>query len=314
MMLQRQRRWNNASYFFSVFIVIFILASCSVSKKSQAKPLEKALLWEVSGAGIKQPSYVFGTIHLIEAEKYFLPAGTMTALESCQKVVFEIDMKEMSDFSSLMGLMGKIYMQNNVTLKDLISEEDYALVSSHFKKIGMPMFMLERMKPMFLTVFTYGDMDPSGIQNGRMKSYEMEFNSLANSLNKETGGLETIDFQISLFDEIPYEVQAKMLVEGIRSQEKPEAESLKEMSEMYGSQDIEAMAALIANEGEGISEFEDKLVTKRNQSWVEPIIRDAKKGPTFFAVGAGHLGGENGLIRLLKKAGCKVRPVLKTSS
>jgi uncharacterized protein YbaP (TraB family) len=313
-LLQSLRRSTMSFGLLSLCLQLLTLVSCHVTKAPSAKPLEKALLWEITGAGIKQPSYVYGTIHLIEADKYFLPSGTMSAMESCEKVVFEIDMKEMSDFSSLLGLMGKIYMQNNVTLKDLVTAEDYELISRHFQKIGMPMFLLDRMKPMFLSVFTYGDMDPSGIQNGRMKSYEMEFLTLANSLKKETGGLETVDFQLSLFDEIPYEAQAKMLVEGIRSQDKPEAGSLKVMSDMYTSQDIEAMAALISSEGKEVSEFEDKLVTKRNQNWVEPIIQSARKGPTFFAVGAGHLGGQSGLIRLLQKAGCKVRPVLKTSS
>ena len=99
----------------------------------------------------------------------------------------------------------------------------------------MPLFMLERMQPMFLSVFASGDMDPNGLKNGEMKSYEMEFLDMAKNTGKATGGLETIDFQISLFDEIPYDAQAKMLVDAIKSSDTDDG-SLQKMTKMYVSQ------------------------------------------------------------------------------
>jgi uncharacterized protein YbaP (TraB family) len=296
-----------------IFISLFtVIQSCKTVKTSESgfKPLEKALLWKITGSGIKNPSYLYGTIHIIDSKDYFLPKGTMAALDEVKKVVFEIDMKDMSDISAMMGLMNKIFMKDNMTLKDLVTEEEYKMVGDHFQKMGLPIFMLERMKPMFLTVFAYGDMDPSGLKNGNMKSYEMELMEMAKNTSKETGGLETIDFQIGLFDEIPYDAQAKMLIDAIKGSTGNESnEEFQKMTDMYLAQDINAMVSMISEEGSEVSGFEDKLLTERNKNWIPLIIEGAKLQPTFYAVGAGHLGGPEGVINLLRKAGMKVTPI-----
>ncbi|MCZ2100937.1 MAG: TraB/GumN family protein [Chitinophagales bacterium] len=298
--------------FLSVFLLILPFSSCKTTKSVAQvdQPLENALLWELTGPGISQPSYVFGTIHLIDSKDYFLPKGTMTALDKSNKIVFEIDMKEMSDMSAMMGIMGKIFMKDNTTLKDLLSSEDYDYVSDYFQKKGMPIMMIERMKPMFLTALTYGDFEPGGLGNSKMKSYEMELLQIAEDSGKETGGLETIDFQLSLFDEIPYDAQAMMLVESIKSSEDPESSSqLNEMTSMYLNQNINAMVQMIGEEDNNVEGFEEKLLTKRNESWIPLMITGAKKGPVFYAVGAGHLAGSKGVINLLRKQGYTVKPL-----
>ena len=294
--------------------ILFVLpfTSCKTSKQAVVadKPLENALLWELTGPGIAKPSYLFGTIHLIDGKDYFLPKGTMTALDKVDRIVFEIDMKEMSDMSAMMGIMGQIFMKDNKTLKDLLSDEDYDYVNMYFQKKGMPMMMVERMKPMFLTALTYGDLDPGGFTDSKMKSYEMELMELAKNSGKETGGLETIEFQLSLFDEIPYDAQAVMLVESIKSTEDTESGGqLGEMTKMYVNQDINAMVRMIGEEDNNVDGFEEKLLTKRNESWISLIIEGAKKEPVFYAVGAGHLGGPKGVISLLRKQGITVRPI-----
>ncbi len=302
----------NRSLYLILSVSFFFLftTSCKTTKATsqESKTLENALLWKISGKDLKEDSYLYGTIHIIGADDYFLPKGTMAAIDASKKLVFEIDMKEMSDISSLMGMMNKIFMSDGKTLKDLITDSDYKLVSDHFKKIGLPIFMLERMKPMFLTVFAYGDIDPSGLKNGNMKSYEMEFLELANSTGKTTGGLETLDFQIGLFEEIPYEDQAKMLVDAIKTSDASD-DSFKKMTDMYLSQNITAMVEMISEDGSEVAGFEDKLLVNRNKNWIPKMISAATLEPTFFAVGAGHLAGKDGVINLLKRAGYKVTPI-----
>ena len=300
-------------YLFVMFAGAFLIisvSSCKTTKPGdlQYKPLENALLWEIKGPGISKPSYLYGTIHIIDAKDYFLPKGTMAAIDAADKVVFEINMEEMSDMSVMMGMMNKVMMKDGKSLKDLVTDEEYELVGNHFKKMGLPLFMLEKMKPMFLTVFAYGDIDPSGLKNGNTKSYEMEFMEMAKNAGKSVSGLETMDYQLNLFDEVPYEAQAKMLVDAIKSSDSGNDE-FKKMTEMYTTQNINAMVSSISEEGSDIAGFEDKLLNQRNKNWIPLIIEGAKTAPTFFAVGAGHLGGPVGVIHLLRKAGLKVTPV-----
>jgi uncharacterized protein YbaP (TraB family) len=299
--------------------VTFSLTSCKTTKDgiSQGienqtyKPLENALLWKIDGNGITEPSYLYGTIHLIDAEAYFLPSGTLTAMENTKKMVFEIDMNEMSDMGNMMSIMNKAFMNDGKTLKDLLSPEDYEMVDAHFAKIGMPLMMLERMKPMFLTVFASGDMDPSGLQSGSLKSYEMEFLEIAKSSKKPIAGLETIEFQMSVFDSIPYQAQADMLIETIKSGNTG-SDQMKEMVQMYKDQNINAMISMITDEDEQLSEYEDVLLSKRNKAWIAGIKTMVSEMPTFFAVGAGHLAGKNGVINLLKKEGYTLTPISHT--
>jgi uncharacterized protein len=304
-------------YFLPILSLIgVIFGSCQSNKtinSSEATAqkvvdpvLEKSLLWEISGNGLKETSFLYGTIHIIDKEDYFLPAGTLSAIDKSEKVFFEIDMTQMSDVSKLMPLMQKAFMDNDLTLKDLLNDEDYKLVNDHFKELGLPLFFLEKIKPMFLTVFASGDMSPGDLQNGDIKSYEMEFMKIAENSGKTIGGLETIDYQISIFDSIPYMDQANMLVESIKSTDVGD-DQMKELVDLYIAQDIAGLYKIMQGD-ENISEYEDVLLFKRNANWIPIMNQNMASNRSFFAVGAGHLGGAKGVINLLRQEGYSVKP------
>lgn len=302
-------------FFFILTSLLTIFSFCQTTQPnkfpsttdSKFQPLSNSgLLWEVSGNGLSKPSFVYGTIHLIAAKDYFLPEGTLTAIDQSKKVVFEINMNEMNDIAALMPLMSKAFMSNGKTLKDVMSGEDYELVTEHFDQLGLPMMFLERIKPMFLTVFASGDFNPGDLQTGKIKSYEMEFAEIAANSNKPIGGLETVEYQIAIFDKIPDEDQAEMLIEAIKSSD-TDGDQFQEMAALYKAQDIEKMYEMMKGD-ETISNYEDELLTTRNKNWIPVMEEMMRTQPTFFAVGAGHLGGPNGVIQLLQKRGYHLKP------
>jgi uncharacterized protein len=272
-----------------------------------------SLLWRISTPDNATASYLFGTIHMIPAEDYFLTEGTKTALATAEKVYFEIDMREMNDPMALMPVMNRIMMNNDTTLEDLLTVAQYDSMAAHFESIGMPFFLLKRMKPMFLTAMISEDMNPEGgFGSGEIKSYEMELMAMAEADDKEIGGLETIEFQLGLFDAIPYQVQAQMLYDAIIAEQTGGAASFDQMVDMYKAQDIEGMVKIMGEDGNmpgGLGGYEDILLDKRNASWITPMQELMAEGPVFFAVGAGHLGGPRGVITLLREAGYTVEPV-----
>lgn len=310
------KKLNSAFTFFLMAMTSLLVVSCSVSKKATDGKdgvdgygkLEKSLLWKIEGNDIAAPSYLYGTIHMINAEDYFLPDGTLSAIDASDQMVFEIDMNEMNDMSAIMGIMGQAFMKDGKTLSDLLSAEDYQLVSDHFKKIGLPLMMLERIKPAFLSVFA-ADMDPQGMQNGSIKSYEMEFFKMAEETSKPVAGLETIEYQMSVFDQIPYEDQAQMLIDAIKSGDSG-ADQFKQMVEIYKAQDIQGMISMF-EEDETMSSGNnnDLLLVQRNKNWIPIMSEMMKTQKVFFAVGAGHLAGKDGVIHLLRKAGYKLTPM-----
>ena len=304
---------KRVAIYFLLWALMTVFIACNSSKKltgSAAKnfaPTEKALLWKIEKKGIEMPSYLYGTIHIIPSDEFFYPDGTLQAIESSKQMVFEIDMNLMSDMGAQMALMQKALMKDGKSLKDLVTQEEYDLIKAHFEKIGLPLALFERMKPAFLSVFASEDMSPNAMQNGDMKSYEMEFFEISKTRKMEVGGLETIDYQLSVFDSIPYSDQAKMLVESIKNSSAGEDE-LKKMINIYKMQDLEGMGAMFSDESLGDM---DILLNNRNKNWIPVMQEYIEKSPTFFAVGAGHLVGNEGVIALLRAKGYSVTPVLK---
>ncbi len=278
------------------------------TKDLEYKPLEKALLWKIEKKGIESTSYLFGTIHMIDREDFFLPPGTETAIKSSEQMVFEIDMDEMSNMGAQLGMLSKAFMKGGTTLQDLLTPEEYTMVNDHFQSKGMPLFMLERIKPMFLSAMVDVDISDFSMNgnNGAIVSYEMEFYDKAKKNNIEVEGLETMEYQMGIFDAIPYDVQADMLVESISSGTSEEL--MDELVQSYLDQDIEALVESIDAE-EGLDEYSDMLLKDRNTNWIPEIGKQMLEGPTFFAVGAGHLAGEDGVIHLLRENGYTLTPI-----
>jgi len=140
------------------------------------------------------------------------------------------------------------------------------------------------------------------------QSYEMVFTQMATNAKKEMLGLETVEFQMGIFDQIPYEKQAALLADMVRKKE----DSTKEFAQMvalYKTQDVEGLLKAMDESEWDFNGYEDLLLANRNAAWIPVIQKAMQEKPTFFAVGAGHLGGEKGVLNLLKKQGYTVKPV-----
>ncbi len=290
---------------FSVTL-LFLVANPLRAQQDKDAPLANSLLWEITGKGLEKPSYVFGTIHMIDREHYFLTDAAREAFDKAYNVTFEIDMEEMTDLGRLMPLMMKAFMQGDTTLQDLLSEEEYSLVSNHFQEIGLPMMFVERIKPMFLSALTSGDMSSPTAQQD-IVSYEMELMEMAQDKEKEIMGLETAEYQMSMFDSIPYRVQADMLVAAIQDQS-GSSDQMERMIELYTTQNIEGMQSLM-EEDQDVLDYQDLLLVTRNRNWIPVMEKRMADGPSFFAVGAGHLAGAEGVLRLLMEAGYSIKPL-----
>ncbi len=287
------------------------LAGCRSSQKvsytaDQIIPTEKALLWKISANGLKTPSYLLGTIHLIPKTDFQFSEATYDALADTRRVTFEIDMKEMTNMAAQFSLLTKAFMGGGKTLRDLLPEADYLFVKQKLDAQGMPSTLLERLKPLFLsTLFSSDESAAPMSADSKMTSVEMELYRQVKRRKLESRGLETAAYQMGIFDSIPYEAQAKMLVETLRSTSESSSEFDK-MIEMYRNKDINAMEAMMKEEGSGMNEYQDILLYQRNRNWIPIMKKMMLEKPTLFAVGAGHLGGSAGVIALLRTAGYRV--------
>ncbi len=302
---------------FAVFVGLITLwafgTGCHPAKKvtyapETIAPTDKSLLWRITGNGLKQPSYLFGTIHLIAKDDLRFSDATLNALERSKKIAFEIDMKEMTSLRTQFSLLTKAFMKDGKTLKDLLSPEDYQFVRAKMDEKGFPAGMFERIKPMFLSMMLSNDeAGGMGGKDSKMTAVEMELWRIAKKQKIKSAGLETADYQMSVFDKIPYEDQAKMLMDGLRAVTPEGGENeMDKMTKLYQEQDIEAMQQMIGSDTSGMGDYEDVLLGQRNRNWIPIMGKMMLEQSTFFAVGAGHLGGTGGVVALLRKEGYRV--------
>lgn len=293
-------------------VLLFSLVLFSKSVKGQSH--ESSLLWQITGDNVKDTSYLFGTIHLIPKKHFFVPYGLEVAFKKSSVVYFEIDMANMNDMGAQMALLPKMMMLNDTTLTDLYTEEELEEVGSAFEAKGLPFFFFQKFKPMFIQLLFQVDLTGMNTPSTNMESYEFWLMGMAEEQNKPTAGVETIDFQVSIFDSIPYRVQAKMLLETIKtSSDMNEEESdMDALYEIYKSQDLNKLQDMLTESEDPITkEFGELFLFKRNENWI-PVMQSVLKDETaFFAFGAAHLPGERGVIQLLREQGYTVTPVVE---
>ncbi len=301
--------FKNISFFSRLIILIFISSSSLLhAQKTNEPQLENSLLWEISGKNLSKKSYLFGTIHMISEADYFWTPAMNTAFEKSDLIVFELNTREMTDLSNMMGMFDQFLMKGDTTLRDILSEDDYGLLEDHFQTIGMPLMLFERMKPFFLTIL----LDPatSSLGEGGTKSYELELTALADQGEKDVKGLETIEFQAAIFDKIPYTLQGKMLIDQLKNKDaEVPGMDLEQMTRLYKEQNLMALSQAISGEESEIKGFEKIMLEDRNVAWIPKMQNLMQDKTVFFAVGAGHLPGEKGVINLLRKEGYTLTPI-----
>jgi uncharacterized protein YbaP (TraB family) len=289
-------------------ILLFLFLSVCFNSIFSQDTLSHNLLWEISGNGLKSKSYLFGTIHVIPKEDFFYPKNTEEVLKQSESVFFEVDMDKMNDMTTMFSVLDKIMMNDEIKLQDLLTENEYNVIKTYFKETGLPMMVIDRFKPMISQVLADPSIQASSLKEGDIKSYEMELMELAKTYKKKLEGLETIEFQLSIFDSIPYKDQAKYLYQTIASANNGQGE-LKELVEIYKSQNLNQLGKAINEDENGLNSFLDILLNERNKKWIPIMEKNMMTHPCFFAVGAGHLVGDKGLINLLRQNSYTVNPV-----
>jgi hypothetical protein len=270
----------------------------------QAKP-ENTLLWRITGKGIKEPSYLFGTIHMICGDDIHLSDSLKKAIKNAKNVYLELDLDNIME---MMGAMNKMKMRDDTTLADLLTPAEYQKVKTFFAgtKGMLPFSMLETFKP----ILAASTLMQASLNCNSPVAMEQLVMKEAKEWNRPIKGLESMAFQMSIFDSIPYKVQAKQLLKYVEDDGKSEgSKEFEEMVSAYRSQELSRLEAITQKEESGLEGFSNLLLYNRNRAWVSKLETLMPGEPIVIAVGAGHLPGAKGLINLLREKGYRVEPV-----
>lgn len=286
---------------FTLFIALTTVFLGNVSF-TQEKDTTTSLLWEITGRKVKNPSYLFGTIHLISRDKFYFPESLQDKVKNSERLVMEI-----GGLSDQMQMASLLFLKEGDLFDHFTHEQTDSIINYMEQNLSYDSTqvrtMFGRMKPMALMqLFTknaFGE-NPA--------SYEMSLEKIAKEYELEIEGLESIEEQMAIFDNMTMEDQVEMVMSGIRSSEDSQ-QLMEQLQESYLSQDIDAIYKFMESDSSSMMNYEDDLLHDRNERWIPLIKKHVKKKRCFIAVGAAHLGGERGVINLLREEGYTVTPV-----
>jgi uncharacterized protein len=246
--------------------------------------------------------YLFGTVHILPKEVEWMDETISAALASSDILVTELPMDPAADAEMQQLTMTKGMLPKGTTLRSLLTEDQVKTYEAAFKKIGFPTAaaaQFDSFKPWFAGL-TFS-MLPL-LQQGYSPDKGVEKVLLSEAGSIERGALETAEFQLGIFDNLPQPVQISFLMETIEGIDEVKT-SLDQMVDAWVKGDADALAAIM-NEGMGDPEFADALLYSRNANWAEWIeARLVQPGTVFIAVGAGHLAGEKSVQDMLAAKG-----------
>jgi uncharacterized protein YbaP (TraB family) len=289
--------------FIVAVVVLITTVSFSYQNNQHEYPLkESSLLWKIESPNSKKVSYLFGTMHLIEKEYFVFPDKLTKIVEKSDALVMEMAgiPDQMEAMKYIVLSEGSFFDYFDDKQEDSIyvwAKNEMGLTPEAFKAT------FEKMKP-----FVAIQMATQLQFMGKVESYEMSFDAIAKKNKIELIGLETIAQQMALFDNMTKSEQSQMVMEGIRDSKKS-LETMKTIQQIYKRQQIDSLYMMIHSEGGIIEEKEAEFLENRNKNWIPKIKEIITDKKAFIAVGAGHLGGPKGVIRLLEKEGYTLTPI-----
>lgn len=276
------------------------IALCALTLSSfiTSAQTENSLLWEVSGNGLEKPSYVFGTMHMICKDDYIMTPVIENTLKNVEVYYAEINFGDPNTTAVMQKeMIAKVPLSKRLTtdkyneLKKLL-KETVEINIDQFENLSDAAIVST------VTVKSFPCTD--------FKMYEMEFLQSALKYQKKVGGLETIEQQMEIMSK---SLTIDAVIEMLREFKEKGLESNRKMVDLYKEQQINPLHDLLRESSYMTSDVYNEILTVRNHNWMEQMPELMRNHSVFFAVGAAHLGGDQGILRLLTEHGYTLKPI-----
>ncbi|WP_167343661.1 TraB/GumN family protein [Pedobacter borealis] len=290
-----------------LIIIIGLVVSTRLPAQSNA-PVVNTLLWKISGNGLTQPSYLFGSNHLIckkDAEG-LISDLVKQAIKSVDEVCFEVYMS-----NSAQMIIAQKYndMVNDVKLNQLLTSKEMDTVNNYYQnhpEIGIPKEAINTLKPSLFSSMISVALLPC---HKEISNMEDVISTLGKENDKKISGISTYKEQLGFIDSIPYQQQAKDLMAKIRllNNLTEENNSYLKTLKLYIAQDAVKLDSVI--KGGSTDRFAKIIGEERNKRWMPRFKQKLQTQTLFIAVGFAHLFGPEGLINLFIKNGYTVEGI-----
>lgn len=293
----------------SPFRRIGLIGLIVVTSLISSLPCRAQLLYQISGNGALNKSYLFATNRLTDIAFLDSVPGLFKAYAASDKVITEFTML---DYEATTALRTAALLPDTVRLQDRYTGEQYDLIDQSLQlTLGMGLDKLGRMKPQYLTEMYRTEVLRKWAGYDESRSSEHFFEDVATQQGIPVYGLDEIGEAIyMMFDREPFYWQCSELLKVV---EYPEREIKQERAirDLYRRGRLLDITYVVSSpDNQSTVSFSDyKVFCARNTTWVhrlQPFLHD---GHAFICLNAIYLGGENGLIAQLQSAGYRVKPV-----
>lgn len=288
---------------YKLLIIVFITLSVLQTITAQSS------VWKVESENYHL--YIGGTIHVLRDIDYPLPIEFEKAFKYADKLVFETDIDGMSNPETMKEMIKKFSYSDGRTLKSDLSEKAYNELVKEAEKQNIPIKKMGNFKPsMVLLALMLQGLKEIGVKEDGVDKYYNEQSKLLE--NKQTGFLESIDFQINLITSIGEGKASEYVLSSLKDYKNMKVEFLKIIAS-WRKGEIKYFKKQLKDMKRDYPALYKSMFLDRNNNWIPKIdnfLKDKKK--EFVLVGNLHLHGENGILNLLENKGYKISQVQVT--
>ncbi|MEZ5418976.1 MAG: TraB/GumN family protein [Vicinamibacterales bacterium] len=249
-------------------------------------------------------AFLVGSIHVLTQYSYPLPPLFDTIWSQTKVLVEEVDLGEAADPAVAAGAAVRALLPEGQTLRSLLDEATYVRVTEKAAAAGMPMLLLDRMKPWLVAMtLMVPELQAAGFDPA--KGLDRHFYERAVADRRPVRGLETAAYQLERMNGLPLPVQVEMLGAYLDDAE-AQVKSLEALVRGWRTGDVEALEDLLLKEFRETPDIYERLLVERNRNWVPQIGQCQSAEPCLVVVGGAHLLGPDSVVAMLSKAGFTV--------
>jgi len=260
-------------------------------------------VWKVS----KNNDHVFigGTVHILPEEEFPLPDEFMNAYKNTDEVILEAQLPDPTDMAAQQAMILQMSYSEGQSLQKVLKPDTYKLLAKYFEVMGFDVAQFNGFKPGFIvSLMAIIELQKADISGEGVDAF---FETLATKDAKKIDYLETAEMQFTMLSELG-EGYEDEFIKGSIELNSSFTDFFQHTLDAWRSGDAKSLETLINTATlEADEKSYDALFSQRNQNWlpkIEALFNDEDK--EFVLVGAGHLFGKDGLIKLLKSKGYKV--------
>jgi len=260
-----------------------------------------ASVWQVSKGD--KSFYLAGTVHLLSESDFPLPQAFDTAFNASSHLIFETDLAKLTSPQGMTLLMSQNTYKPGQNLQQVLSADVYQQLKETAAQRQWPLTSIEQFKPAFAAMMlTTLEMQRLG---AAATGVDMHYQQLALQQQKTVSGLETLDEHLAVMTAMN-QLDADTIIQSTLKDIAQIETMLTQMKAAWRSGNTTQLADLFIGELENHPTLYDVLLVKRNHAWLS-TLNNLEQSDVMVLVGALHMVGEDGLLKLLSEQGYTIK-------